>query len=153
MSYLPLPPLGQSTGANSLPVVINSDRSDRNTEVTILASAARTASTQSSDITNENGLAAIIALSVTALSSTPSITLRILWKDPISGVYGFLNATPTAVTATGLYLYQLGPGCVSSGGSIVQTTAAVLPRTWAVYVEHADSDSITYSVAANITKA
>lgn len=121
-----------------------------NIEVSLLASAAHTTTQQSADQSNLSGNSVLVFLNITVASGTGGLTLRILGKDPVSGNYYLLNAAPTAILATGQYGYLLGPGCVSSGGSIAQTTAGILPKTWAIEVVHGDASSYTYSVGAGV---
>lgn len=134
-----------SLGSTS-PTVVNQP----NTSATLLASAARTSSTQSADQTNASCKSVVVFLNVTSAAGTGGLTVRILGKDPASGNYFLLNAAPTVVNSIGQYGFVLGPGCVSSGGSIWQTTATVLPLAWAVQVAHSDSSSYTYSLAASV---
>jgi len=122
----------------------------QNSDSSILTSALRTATTQSSDQTNTGSRGVLIFLNITAASGTGGLTLRILGKDPVSGQYFYINAAPTTITATGQYGYVLGPGCMSYGGSLQQTTATILPRVWAVQIVHGDGSNYTYSVGASV---
>lgn len=120
------------------------DRVRNNQEATALASAARTATTNSSDITNHNAVGILVFLNVTVASGTGGLQVQVMAKDPVSGSYFALNAAPTAVTGTGLKLYVVDPG--SSGGNATQATEASLPRTFRITVTHGDGSSYTYSV-------
>lgn len=117
-----------------------------NTQVTLLASAARTSSTASSDQTNYNARGVLIYLQATAASGTGGLTVYIRGKDTLGNYYNLFKA-PAAITATGGYTYQLGPG-VNTLGQMTGVQAADLPRTWDVYVLAGDSSSYTYSVDA-----
>ena len=120
-----------------------------NTEVTLLASAARTASTSSSDQTNFGARGVIITLDVTAISATPSITLAVEHKDSVASNYEKL-LDATAVTATGTHTYIVYPGAdTTAREDVVEASGWPIGRTWRVTVTHADADSITYSVAAS----
>jgi hypothetical protein len=121
------------------------ERVRNNQEGTLLASAARTTTTNSSDQTNYNGKCASAFLNVSAASGTGGLQLQFQWKDPISGNYAMLNSAPTAITAIGQTIYSLCPG--ATGGAVTQTTQAALPRTWRVAVTHGDASSYTYSVS------
>ena len=70
-------------------------------------------------------------------------------KDPVSGVYYNLYADPTAVTATGIKVYEVAPGASSAGaGDVATRVSGQLPRTWRVSVLVGDSSSYTYSIGA-----
>lgn len=115
-----------------------------NTQGTILPNAARTATTNSPVQTNYNARGVLVTLNVTAASGTGGLSLRIQVQDPVSGTFFNYNATPTAVTATGMYSYLVYPGV--SGGFTTQLSPVVLPRTWQISVSHGDGTSYTYSV-------
>jgi hypothetical protein len=124
----------------------NWNRRRNNNTQTALASSARTGTTSSADIVTYNAKTAQAILSLTAFTTAASLVLTIEGKDAISGSYYALNASPAAVTATGLYVYEIGPGGTASGG-VTQRTAGVLPRTIRVTVTHATANSHTYSVS------
>ena len=104
-----------------------------NRNVTVLSSAARTASTNSPDQLNEYGRGLIVTLDVTAVSATPSILLQIQAKDPASGAYEILIEAP-AVTATGTHTSIVYPGVAAFTEDIVDTVGYPLPRVWRVRV-------------------
>ena len=119
------------------------DRQRANTEETLLASAARTATLNSADFTNYNAKGLHVVINVTAIAATPSIVPFIQGKDPISGTYyDILEGLP--ITTTGINIIKVYPGI----SAVVNVSASdLLPRTYRVRVEHGDADSITYSVA------
>ncbi len=122
------------------------DRERANTTETILASAARTTTTNSADFTNYNARGAHFFIDVTAVTATPSITVNIQGKDPVSGTYYNL-LTSVAITTVSTAVLKLYPGI----GAVANAAAAdILPRTYRVSVTHADADSITYSVGASL---
>lgn len=128
------------------------DRWRNNTQGTLLASATRNTTTYSPDQINYNSRGVHVILNVTAASGTGGLQIVIHGKDPVSLIYYELNPTPTAITATGLYIYELYPGASSPApGStnqwVVQRTAASLPRIWRVGIAHGDATNYTYSVA------
>ena len=88
-----LPNEGQQTMANSISVAVASDqtavkgRSDANTN-TIHASAAETATGNSSDIDVSDWTMAVFYLNVSASAGTsPTLDITIEGKDPIAGTY------------------------------------------------------------------
>lgn len=121
------------------------DLARNNTEFEVLASALRTATTESADLTNYNAKGALIFLNVTAASGTGGLQVRFQYKDPASGQYQYMNAAPTAITATGLAVYGLYPASLANGN---QMTNQFLPRTWRIQVQHGDGSNYTYSVDA-----
>ena len=121
------------------------DREQATQEGTLLASAARTSDTTSADQTNYTARGVMVYVRVSA--GTPNLSVYIQLEDPISGLYANANATPTAITATGLYCYELSPGGTVAGQQVYQRTGGHLPRTWRIYVVHNNANSITYSVA------
>ncbi|MEW6016496.1 MAG: hypothetical protein AB1760_00315 [Pseudomonadota bacterium] len=123
----------------------NWERARGNVSATLLASAARTASTNSADQTNYNGRGVRVSIDVTALTGTPSITVTIKSKDSASGVYSTVLASGpiTAIGHTELTVY---PGITATNNVSANT---ILSRTWRVEVTHGTADSITYSIAAD----
>lgn len=117
-----------------------------NESIAVLPSEARTATVTGDDQKNWafNGLHLII--DVTAISATPSVVPKIQGKDPVSGKYYDL-LTGVAITAVGITVLKLFPSATAAANVTVNDT---LPRTWRVIMTHADADSITYSVGANM---
>lgn len=120
------------------------NRQRGNEEITLLSSSARTSTTNSSDQTNYNSRGLHVIIDVTSVTATPSITPKIQGKDPVSGNY-YDVLVGSAITTTGTNVIKVYPGIatVSNGAA-----SDILPLTWRVRVEHADTDSITYSVGA-----
>ena len=119
------------------------NRERGNSEETILASAARTATLNSADFINYNAKGLHVVINVTALTAAPSIVPFIQGKDPISGTYyDILEGLP--ITTTGINIIKVYPGI----SAVVNVSASdLLPRTYRVRLEHANGNSITYSVA------
>lgn len=118
----------------------------RNAEATLLASAARTATVDSADQDNPEARGLHVIIDVTAISATPSIVAKIQGKDPASGKYHDI-LVGTAITATGTTVLKIYPGLPVVAGGVASD---VLPKTWRLRMEHADADSITYSVGAGL---
>ena len=137
-----------------LPSLFNGASADRqrgNVEGTALPSAARTATTASSDIINYNGRLLTLFIDVTSITDTPSVTPTIDYKDPITGEYEIIWQGAVAITATGEYVYQLGPSLLAgAGGGYDDTENIVIPRTFRLNMIHGDADSITYSAATGL---
>ena len=131
---------GMSDGTNIQAVCANR-------EITLLASAARTATTSSANQINNNSRGVYILLNVTAASGTGGLTLRI-----VNGNDRAVDVAPTAVLANGNYLYLVYPGIneTVTGTEITKATNKVLPRTWRITVLVGDASSYTYSVTASV---
>lgn len=121
------------------------DRRYGNQNVTLLASAARTTNTTSSDQTNYNGRGVVVTLDCTA-SSSGSVTITIQGKDSVSGNYYTILAG-TAVTTTSTNVYRVFPGLTASPNAVAND---VLPRTWRISVAANNGNNITYSVGASV---
>lgn len=114
-----------------------------------LASAARTASTNGSETTIPAGIRGIRArLVVTAASGTGNLQLLIQCSNGLNAKYIQLNATPTAVNATGTFVYEIYPGASAGAtGDVTQRTSAAFGgNAFRIRVLHADASSNTYSV-------
>lgn len=118
---------------------------------TLLASAARTASTQSADqdVQTRNPVGVRLFLDVTANpGAAETLTVQIEMKDPVSNKYRAVTAFPAIAAATNAtYIYELYP-------SVIETTATAnhevqggtIPRVWRANVTHSAGGSWTYSI-------
>lgn len=112
-----------------------------------LASAARTATTNSTDITNTGFSAIILYLKVTAASGTGGLKIAIQNKSAAGDYYTMDSLTMTAVTAVGNVAYVYGIYSQATGGYSVQNTQQiVLGSTFRIQVQHADGSSYTYQL-------
>lgn len=113
---------------------------------TIFASAARTATIDSADFTDEIAEGAHIIINVTAVAgTTPTLTPRIQGKDPASGTY-YDVLVGTAINATGMTVLKVGPGLAAVANA---AAADFLPDVWRVRcVIGGVSPSFTFSVGA-----
>lgn len=112
---------------------------------TLFSSAARTATSQSSDQTNRSWRGLICVINVTAASATPSVVFTIQGKDSVSSVY-YTHLASAAITGTGTTVLRVYPGLTAAANL---TANDVLSRTWRIDATHADADSITYSVGCD----
>jgi hypothetical protein len=119
-------------------------------DVTLLASAARTATTATADQTNTNWRGVILFLNITVASGTGGLQPTIQMKDSISGNYRNLVTAPTAIIATGQYVFHYYPGVNSTNLSQQQVGALQLPRVWRINMTAGDSSSYTYSLSASM---
>lgn len=119
---------------------------DGNTDGTALPSSARTATTNSADLSNAHGTGVNVVLDVSASSGSPSITLKIQGKDVVSGKYYDILSSG-AVTAVSTTVLKVYPGLTAAANSVAND---IIPATWRVSVEHSNTDSIQYSVGYSI---
>lgn len=120
----------------------------------VLASAARTATVNSDAYTDAHAEAVHVIVNVTALAATPSVVPKIQGRDPASGgwydvLVGAAITDVTVGTPPSMTVLKVGPGIGAAAGG---SASDVLPDTWRVRMEHADTDSITYSVGAVIVE-
>lgn len=133
--------------------VFNESTADRvrgNTEITVLATASRTSSTNSADLTNYNHRGVIITLEVTTdPAGGETLQLIVEHKDGEGSNYEILlddgaNATP------GTRSVIIYPGTAGSGNDIVSTSGYPLGRTWRVRVVHSAGGTWAYTVGASM---
>lgn len=113
---------------------------------TLFASAARTATVNGDDVIGEPGRGLHLTINVSAVDATPSVVFTLQGKDTASGTYYTLLAS-AAITGTGTTVLKLYPGLSASANAIAND---VLPSVWRVIATHADADSITYTVGADL---
>lgn len=122
--------------------------------VTLMTTSGRSADVGSSDVTNfgetTNVRGAYIILNATAITASPRITLSVQAKDAVSGNYQSVFTSTTGLTAAGTQTFLLYPGIGSAAGNITQVQSLPLPIYWRVYIDHDDSDTITYTVGAQL---
>lgn len=115
----------------------------------ILASAARTATTNSPDQVDPTAEGVHVIINVTALAATPAVTPKIQGKGPLGTYYDILVGTAitdvTVGTPPAVVVLKVGPGITATANV---SAADFLPDTWRVVMTHGDTDSITYSVSA-----
>lgn len=114
--------------------------------LTVLASAARTATVASSDFVNPGYRGLHLIIDVTASADTPSVVFTIQGLSPLGSDYYTILAS-AAITGTGTTVLRVYPGLTAAANTVAND---VLPHLWRVNAVHADADSITYSVAATL---
>ena len=125
------------------------DRQRNNMAGTLLASAARTATTSSADQTNYNGQAVAVTVNVTAVPGVETVTPSIEAKDPVSGVYTTI-LTGAAISGTSTVRLRVGTNITAVANL---AAADVLGRTWRITMTHSASGSFTYSVGYDVMTA
>ncbi len=117
------------------------DRNYNNTEVTLLASAARTTTQTSADIIVYNATKLIVVLDMTSIG-TGSVTVSIDGKDSVSGKY-YNILTGLAITSNSTNRYRIGETLAAVANSVAQD---YLPRIIRIVVTANNANSATYSV-------
>lgn len=112
--------------------------------LTPFASAARTATGNSGDLSNGQHRGLHLVIDATAASATPSVVFTIQGKDETSGQYYTILAS-AAITGVSTTVLRVYPGLTAASNTVANDA---LPKTWRVLATHADADSITYSVGA-----
>jgi hypothetical protein len=120
------------------------DRLRNNHEVTVFASAARTANINSGDQFNYNSRTLYLTWDITA-AATGTLTLTIKYKDSLSGKYVTLLAS-AAQAGTGTVTLKVGPDLTAAANTVAKEA---LPRVWRAEVTGSDGSSWTYSCSAN----
>lgn len=126
------------------------DRQYNNTPGTLLASAVRTASLYSPQLTNYNGEKLIITVTVTNISGT-SPGLYIQLSDV--NLFG-ASAKSTVITANGTYKFQVSPSQIASNMDMngIGVSQTIIPRNFYVFFGiSGTSPSFTFSAAYDLT--
>ena len=119
-----------------------------NTQIVLFPSVARTADSNSDDIDNtENYTSAVIVIDVTLDPGTASVVFTVEGKDLLSGkYYEILEAAAIASVST--TILHIGDGTADDDNIAVGTR---LPRVWRINVDHAATESMTYSIGADLS--
>lgn len=117
----------------------------------LLESAARTATTVTQQQQDAAMRSVRLYLNVTAASGTGGLTLAIRGRDKASSDAAAIAKDTTAITATGLYVFELAPGIAAADSQRRLALAALLPVVWDVQIAHGDGSNYTYSLSAELT--
>jgi len=132
---------------------ISWDRKRNNVELTILASATRTSTTNSADQVNYNHRGMILYLDITArtVGVSPLINLKIQVKDPTSGKYTNIYESGNFDPTTVLRKWLIYPAVSDAGAKFHGYNDVPLPRKWRISVEFVqDVTDLTFSVGAHM---
>lgn len=121
------------------------ERSNHN--IAILASAARTATTNGALTDNLSERGVYFVTNITA-GAGYSIQPELQIQDVTSGNY-ISVATGVALTASGTYLFKVYPGITEIAGFAY---SMALPRYWRFRMVHGNANSVTYSVSGQVLK-
>ena len=115
--------------------------------VEAFSSAARTADPTDASIDTNRARAIAVVIDVTAVSATPSVVFNVRGDDPVSGK-NWLLLDSAAITGTGTTVLKIGPGLTGSANAVANEH---IPPKVLIDPVHADTDSITYSVAVHLS--
>ena len=116
--------------------------------LTILPSAARTATPTIDQYTTEHGspMGGVFIIDCTAIAATPSVVFTILGYDPVSTKTWVILAS-AAVTAVSTTVLRVHPELTASANLIAKD---LMPDYFTFTAVHGDADSITYSLSAQL---
>lgn len=117
-----------------------------NTNIKVLASAARTAATVSSTFDNYSRKGLHLLINVSVAATAGGITPTIQGFDEASQTYYDL-LVGAQITTTGTTVLKIYPGitAVANGAA-----SDFLPAKWRVSMAVADTNSFTYAITANL---
>lgn len=124
--------------------------SDLKVQRTLLASAARTASTASAQQNDASQQYIRLYLNVTVASGAGGLQPQIRGYDKVSGSAVAISVGGAAIIATGLYVYELMPSPNVAAGAVKESLGRTLPCQWDVNVVHGDGSSYTYSLSCEV---
>lgn len=116
----------------------------------VMPSAARTATPDTIEVVTDrrgfNPRALVLVIDVTAVTSTPSLTVMIQAVDRVSGKVfpaspGILSST--ALATTGTVVLKIGPNVAASANAVALD---YVPSVFRITMTHGNANSITYSV-------
>lgn len=118
----------------------------------LLASAARTATTTYAPASKDQfSLGIRFYLNITAASGTGGLKVILRGYDTISNNAVAISTGGTAVTATGLYVWEIYPGVAETVfGNVIERRSTCLPLQWDVQVLAGDGSSYTYSLSGEV---
>lgn len=118
-----------------------------NESVTLLASASRTTTQTSADLSNLSGNKLVVVLDMTTVG-TGSVTVTINGKDPASGKY-YLLLSGAAITTNSTNRYVVGAAAATTANVSVND---LVPSTFQIVVTANNANAATYSVGYELIK-
>lgn len=120
----------------------------RNSSVTLLASAARTATVSSAAQTNTIWRGVRVHIDQTAGTSGQSVVPTIEVYDPIAASWTAILTGAAMTQATTEHVEMVVyPGCVAVSNLVLNQP---LSFKWRVTMTHADTKSVTYRISADM---
>lgn len=154
LSFTNLNPEADDGILNLLAKILSKIQDRASTTNTALASAARTASTLSSNFSTRGFRGIIVYLNITAASGTGGLTPRLFGVDPLTLAVATSAVASTPVTTVGLRVYHFGVGCgaANAGSAAWGSVGVLLGALSAIQILHADASSYTYSVSYELVQ-
>mgnify|MGYP006268594393 CR=1 FL=1 len=121
----------------------------RRTQAAALTSAARTATTQSADISAIGYKGVIVMLNITVASGTGGLQVRVRYKDTVSSSYILVSASASSFTTVLTVNHQYGEGIGGNSNATLGNGgvgSGYLTDTIRIEIFHADASSYTYNV-------
>lgn len=118
----------------------------RKQQLTVYSSVARTATPTAPTLGTSGAHGLHVVIDVTAVALTPSVVPTIDGYDVLSDKW-YTLLTGAAITATGTTVLKIYPGITATANV---SASDIIPSQIRVVMTHADTDSITYSVAAHL---
>lgn len=115
-------------------------------EVTLFASAARTATVNGTTQTNRFAKGIVFTVDSTAVGVTPSTVFTLQGQDPVSLKWYTILAS-AAVTTVATTTYTVFPGAPATANVSANFQ---LPRTWRLIATHGNATTHTYSVGGTL---
>ncbi len=131
----------------------------RNARRILIHNAAYTTQQACPLLRNETHKYARFYLDISAASGTGGLTLVVRgysWNGVTTtngeamGNPGVILTAGAAITATGVYIYELAEYPQAARGAVQLTVADTLPVYWDVQVQVGDASSYTYSVSVDL---
>lgn len=117
----------------------------------LLPSADRAGDTATAIQQDALALAIRLYLNVTQSPGGGGLTVVIRGYDKASGNYVEISQGGAAVTTVGTYAYEMTPYPSDAAfGNIMEATSRAVPYQWDAIVKHADGETYTYSLSAEI---
>ncbi len=114
----------------------------------LLPSAAYTATPNTQQLSGTGrSTAMVVAMNMTAVTATGTVTLKVEGFDPLSGATWPI-VTSTAVAATGMTVLKISPGNTPVTNVAVSD---ILPPVVNITATHGNAVAMTYTLSAHIT--
>lgn len=117
-----------------------------NSRVTVLTSAIRAATTNSSTFGNPGAKGIHLSVDVTVVPGVDTVTPKIQGYDETSGKY-YDILVGSAIVATGTTVLKVYPGITVAANV---SASDVLPTSWRVTMTHSAATNFTYSIGASL---
>lgn len=116
-------------------------------QIAVLASAARTATPTIDDYVVPYGKTLTVIIDITTGAATPAVTPSIKGVTPTGIAYTVLTGAQITSTSAAQVVMRVGAGCPETANL---STGIPLPQTFRIAMTHADADSLTYSINAEV---